>query len=384
MRLSLLLASLLLCFSGRSAHAWSGYTHSLIAEESLKNVAKEWGLESPIRITSFESFLKKLSQEKPEIQTREDFAKWLQINPKGKFDHFKKEEKIGENITPFKVLTFSSPRADDGRDKHIPYDPVEQFWFGKGTKTASQAFRHMEKPPFNLFDPLNTFGFPLGRIGQASERAQIYFDLALLAYRLKEPYWAFNFLGCALHYLQDLQQPYHAAQLSPPLAFEGIKAYLRWGRKEKWGLIKTITHVTANTHHYFEGYVDYQLTSNNSSVGKLWKEALSGESLLPQFTSALGLAKQVRDFSNRFSYDTIKSTFKITGKSLTSSYTYAIDDEEGEQLHPEDPTPYLNPDHLERVKAADTLSPIVHESFQQQGKVIRTVIRAFLDQAQKI
>lgn len=357
--------------------AWSGYTHRLIAEESLKDVAKAWGLEDPLIRTPFSQFLGKFSKVIPEVKTREDFARWLKINPNSKFDQPSKTER--PKLTPFEILSFYAPRADDRRDVGLHYDPQEQFWFGSGTKTGSQAFRHMEKPSFDLLHPLNTFGFPLGCIGQATERAQIYFDLALRAYQLGESYWAWNFLGVGLHYIEDLGQPYHTAQLLPPFAIQGTQAYFEWGRKENLGWISTVTRVVSNAHHYFEGYVDYLLVKENAS-GRLWKKALRGTETLKNFSSVQALARAIRDQSNRSAFDSVQTTFWLTGKSLLTAKIYDIGEEDE---HPEDPLPYLNPDQSERSAAATQAANIVLDNFKTQGKAIRTVVKSFLKQIQE-
>ena len=389
-----ILCLLFLCFLLLSprAHAWAGYTHTLLAQESLRDVSRKWHLDAPVTITPFNNFLKKLSKEMPAIQTREDFANWLKINPKAPFDSPRKGEKIGQTTSPLQILVNYSPKPDDNRDKDLPYDRVEQFWFGKGTKTVSQAFRHMEKPAFDLWHPLNTAGFPLGSIGQATKRAQIYFDLALLANHLQEPFWAWNFLGCALHYIEDLQQPYHSAQLLPPLAVDGVRAYFEWGFHEKFGLIKTVTHVAANAHHFFEGYVDHILLmpgplkgKDALSMGQLWREKLGGETLLPNPPSIEFLAKGIRNFSNRYAFDTVQATLRLTDHNLLGAREYHIDSEEEEgPSMMEDPLPFFSADNQKRSEAAAQISKIVLSIFDYQGKAIRRVIRDYLDQTANI
>lgn len=359
-----------------TAFGWSGYTHGMIAKESLIDVAKEWGLKEPVVVTSFDAFLNKFSKINPSIKTRKDFAGWLKINTASPFDRpFQKEERVGGRIPPLEILSLYSRRADDGRDLNVSYDKLEQFWFGSGTKTGSQAFRHMEKPPFHPLYPLNTFGFPLGRLGQATQRAQIYFDLAVQAYRLGEPYWGWNFLGVGLHYIEDLGQPYHTAQLIPPLAIKGTLSYLQWGRKERLGWIKTVTHVVSNAHHFFEGYVDHFL-SNETGFGNLWRQRLRGKTTFELFPSIFYLAKEVRDDSNRHAFDSVQATFLLTGKNLLTSRVYRVDIEDEELL--EDPIPFLTNDSKRRLLGASTVSQIVLDAFAFQGKAVRTMVHQFL------
>lgn len=370
------------------ASAWSPYTHGRLAEESLKEVAQEWKLNTPVLITSFDQFLKKMGQEKPEIKTRDDFIRWLKINPRSRFDKPYAQEIVFATTTPLKILIAYAPRPDDGRDKNLSYDPGVQFWFGSGTATVSQAFRHMEKPSFHLKHPLDTFGFPLGSVGQASERAQIYFDLSLLAYKLGEPYWAWNFLGCALHYIQDIQNPYHAAQLLPPIAIKGIPAYWNWGRRMDWGIIKTLTHLTSNLHHYFEGYVEWVLRPETPlnpimDYKTLWVEALRGKDFfeskkIDSSRSIRQLAKGIRDFSNHFAFESLQATLDLSGDQLIGPIDYSIGTRRSP--FPQPPTSYFNPNIEKRKQAAARIKDIIESNFRYQGKAIRTVIRSFLDQ----
>lgn len=356
--------------------AWNSDTHRWIVLESLSPVAKDWRLETPILVTPFDQFLNKLPQKMPNTKTREDFANWLKINPSVQFDKMV----VGSSTTPLALLAFGSVKTDDGRDMQLPYDFLEQFWFGKGTKTASQAFRHMEKPPFDLLNPINTFGFPLGRLGQATQRAQIYFDLAKLAYELQEPYWAYYFLGCGLHYVGDLQNPYHAAQLVLPLPIVGIRAYFSWGRKDKKSLIHVVTHVTSNLHHFFEGYVDH-LVRNLSPKSKAWAQNLKvggDDSNLQNPKNMRQLAEIIRDFSNKLAYPTVVSTLVLTDKNLLQSRAYKIEfDAKGP---PEDPALYFSSDATKRREAEEKIDEIVSKSFAFQGDALRMYVRSFLDQ----
>lgn len=357
-----------------------------MVRESLDPVAKAWKLDQPVLITPFEQFLEKFSQKTPSVRTRRDFSDWLQINSRVSIERLAKGEKTGGWTTPLKILMNFAPRPDDNRDKFLPYDPWEQFWFGSGVASASQAFRHMEKPSFQILHPLNTFGFPLGKMGQATRRAQIYFDLAVMAYHLGEPYWAWNFLGCGMHYIQDLQNPYHTVQLLIPVLMNTPKAYWNWGHKK--GLIPAITHLTSNVHHYFEGYVEWVLKPQTPldpimDDKETWIEALKHPGPETEANFKPGgaiqqLAKNIRDFSNRRAYETVRATLQLSGENLLGAKDYAIGT--NSQPFPEDPTPFFNSNEEERKAAAAIIGQIVKNNFEYQGMALRTVVQAFLSQ----
>lgn len=366
-----------------AAGAWSSFTHSYMIQESLSPFARKLKLDQPVVITPFQDFLKKFSRHHPEVKTREDFSNRLKINPHVPIDRPERNEKIGQKTTPLQILKAYAARTDDGRDKFLSHDPFEQFWFGSGAGTASQAFRHMEKPPFQILHPLNTFGFPLGKIGQAAERAQIYFDLAVETYRLGEPYWAWNFLGCGLHYIQDLQNPYHSAQLLVPVLLKTFSAYFNWGHK--MGLIPLITHLTSNLHHYFEGYVEWVIKPAKPldpvmDHKKMWNEALRTPSeeireLFPIPTTVRQLAKSIRDFSNQWSYEVVMATLRLSGENLVGPKDYSI----GlvSRPYPEKPAPYFNSNEEEKKEAAAVIQKIIALNFQFQGMALRTVVQTF-------
>lgn len=359
-------------------YGWGKFTHRLMARESLRKAPQEWQLNKPVAITPFDSFLKKLSTVHPDIKTKEDFADWLRINKQSPFDKPEKQEVGRMEITPLEILTLYAQRADDGRDQDLPYDKRDQFWFGSGTKTGSQAFRHMEKAPFNLLHPLNTFGFPLGTVGQASKRAQLYFNLAVTAYQLNEPYWAWNFLGVGLHYIQDLQNPYHSAQLLLPTAIQGIISYLDWGKKEHWGLIKTVTHITANLHHFFEGYVDYQL-QNYTEMGAKWIQELRYPFFeMPENKkTARQLAEIIRDYSNAYAYSLVRKTLQLTGNRLLTSKAYTIDNTEEERF--ENPKPYFIQKEQTVAEVKKSFEKIGEQLFRYQGRVSKRYVGLFIE-----
>lgn len=356
------------------ARGWSAFTHRHFARKALETRISAWGLDKKIKAAPFDAFLKKLSYLHPEIRTREDFARWLKINPQSPFDQPAGPERSGAAVSPYEILVFYSAKADDGRDRQLPYDRLAQFWFGRGTDTVSQAFRHMEKPPFDLFHPLNTFGFPPGSAGQATERAQIWFDLALLARRLGEDYWAWNFLGIGLHYIQDLQNPYHAAQLLPPMAIEGIAAHFRWGREAGKNLIESVTQVASNLHHFFEGYVDHALRTQTNEGRRGSAALMDGAHFFAPPATMRQLAESIRDFSNTFSFEAVLLTLRMTGDSLTGPKIYGI--ESNARPYPENPNLYMTADADEKTKRR--IGGLLQELFTYQGEAIRFYVYTFL------
>ncbi len=129
--------------------------------------------------------------------------------------------KSGDTVAPLAVLASASDEPDYGLDINIWEDSPSDWGkvYGLGPLPfgnpalpyATQAPFHMgfyhESRILYLAAPFIKRTFPLLRAHQFS-------TLASLAFRTGHPYWGWRFAGIALHYVQDLTQPYHAS-LSP-------------------------------------------------------------------------------------------------------------------------------------------------------------------------
>lgn len=126
--------------------------------------------------------------------------------------------KAGEAVAPLKVLASASFEPDFGLDINLmgdsPSDWGRIYGFGNlpfGNPAlifSTQAPFHMgffhEDKILYLAAPFLKRTFPLMRVNQ-------YAGLAALAHRTGHAYWGWRFTGLALHYVQDLTQPYHAS-----------------------------------------------------------------------------------------------------------------------------------------------------------------------------
>jgi hypothetical protein len=126
--------------------------------------------------------------------------------------------KAGDTIAPLTVLASASDEPDYGLDINL-WDDSPSDWgkvYGFGTlpfgnpalSNATQAPFHMgfmhESRVLYAAAPFLKRTFP--RL-----RAYQYATLASLAFRTDHAYWGWRFAGLALHYVQDLTQPYHAS-----------------------------------------------------------------------------------------------------------------------------------------------------------------------------
>ena len=129
--------------------------------------------------------------------------------------------KAGEPTAALAVLASACDEPDYGLDINLWSDSPSEWGKVYGFEAqpfgnpalyfSTQAPFHMgfyhEDRVIYLAAPFIKKTFPLLRIHQ-------YSSLAALAFRSGHPYWGWRFTGLALHYVQDLTQPYHAS-LSP-------------------------------------------------------------------------------------------------------------------------------------------------------------------------
>jgi hypothetical protein len=129
--------------------------------------------------------------------------------------------KAGDQVSPPQVVASASDEPDYGLDINLWSDSPSEWGkiygfdalpFGNpALYFSTQAPFHMgfyhEDRIIYLAAPFVKKTFPLMRIHQFS-------SLAALAFRSNHAYWGWRFTGLALHYVQDLTQPYHAS-LSP-------------------------------------------------------------------------------------------------------------------------------------------------------------------------
>ncbi|MFV0280725.1 MAG: hypothetical protein ACK5JM_08185 [Rhodoblastus sp.] len=126
----------------------------------------------------------------------------------------------GEKVSPLTVLASSADEPDFGVDINC-WDDSPSSWgprykFGKlpfgnpALDFSTQAPFHMgfyhQSALIYLAAPFVSRTFPILRVQQ-------FLSLARLAFRTNHDYWGWRFTGMAMHYVQDLTQPYHASLL---------------------------------------------------------------------------------------------------------------------------------------------------------------------------
>lgn len=162
----------------------------------------------------------------------------------------------GAELTVREVLRTYSDEPDWGMDRDLWSHPEYGYGaepYGKPTGVSSQAAFHMKfaHEPWlvRTFVPSLADGMPI-------ERLELFTRLARFAFRTGHDYWGWRFGAWALHYVQDLTQPYHTR------AFPGAGAgyYLRYILSfHKAEMKARATQLVENRHLLYEDFAAYSL-----------------------------------------------------------------------------------------------------------------------------
>ncbi len=249
---------LLLLLLSQAAYAWDN--HALLTRLSLAG----WDNWEKADFEPLERVLPVLNIGGVRPSTREGLFKALEIRgDRVKWDEPGPQPQ-GADSAALAVLAWATDHPDHGMDQEMHLTP-DQEWMGGYTGLSSQAFRHMYFLPWDWKQPLITMHLPhpAQAMGQAPDRAQIFFDMAVQARRGGHHYWAYRFLGMGLHYIQDLNQPYHCQQV-------GSLVLLPYGRilRGKAEFLKEATRIISNMHLAFEQQTLLYLNKARLSDGK--------------------------------------------------------------------------------------------------------------------
>ncbi len=214
-----------------------------------------------------------------------------------------------EFLSIFNLLAIYSSEPEWGMDRDVDTGFISGFMGG------SQGMRHMYYPALSTHFPL--FLIPMGK---APERAEHYTNLAVRAFMEGNQYWGWRYAARALHYLQDLGQPYHTRQtyykfivLSSP--------------------VKGTTRVTKNYHIGFERFTSFLLIKelNGELPPRLLNSLLECNSLKIE-GSVEGFAKNVAKLSNKMSGDTFTVSINLFPDETMEPRKVWVDKSEAERI----------------------------------------------------
>lgn len=172
-------------------------------------------------------------------------------------------------LSPREVLAgTATDEPDMGMDQNLDEsaDPLNERKFMGGLEgVTSQGFRHMYFGGWKLTFPIRTFQIPTHPIGQAAERTQAIAVKARELLQNGQPLWGYRLLGWAMHFVQDLAQPFHSVQI-PHLGMVPWATLWSWPPEKAFGeLVKQTTRTISNYHFAYEGYVLHQIKLGEES-----------------------------------------------------------------------------------------------------------------------
>ncbi len=163
---------------------------------------------------------------------------------------------VNRMVSAREVLCTFSDEPDWGMDQDLFL--IENYGYGSPpfggvSGPSSQAAFHMA---FFWENPLLVGLLPRLRLSFMEERIRVFLALAQLAFTHGIDYWGWRFTAWAMHYLQDLTQPYHARAFPFPL-YRVLIRFLRSGNLTAF--IESHENLLKNRHTLFEAAVHFML-----------------------------------------------------------------------------------------------------------------------------
>ena len=215
---------------------------------------------------------------------------------------------IGGEVSGSRVLIDFSDEPDWGMDEEVEEGSEAEFMGG------SQGYRHMYYPSgtFHLPRPF----FPQGK---APERAELFYQYAREAFGNGDPYWGLRFLARAIHYLEDLANPFHTVQISTRFLV-------------KDNLYEGTVQAVKNYHFAYEDYVAYLLVQ--ALRGEDRKEMLVAirKAKPKKILGTRGAAKELALFSHREGACLLELSASFFGKEFLSGEPVYLDPEKVREL----------------------------------------------------
>ncbi|MBI4924595.1 MAG: hypothetical protein HY843_01610 [Bdellovibrio sp.] len=259
-----ILCTLGIFFLSINTYAWEN--HQIIMPWVLKGLKPElkiklysMNIKSQIQVPTF---LHEIVKNKPHEVGRGLASNTLQLSLVTQFQAYPVKNAFELFLSP----AVDEPDHGMDRDLDDTADPKqERIYMGKKTGPTSQGFRHMYFGGWTITKPIATFQIPIRSLGQAPDRAELFAKEALQLLKEKNEYWGFRMLNWALHYTQDLSQPYHAAQ-APSISMGAWSELLTWNLPTGFeNLIKVSTRIISNYHYAYEDFVKLQILEGEKS-----------------------------------------------------------------------------------------------------------------------
>ena len=224
-KISIFILLILLGFCLSSVHVFSWNSHFFYTELAIKN--NDWINNFPeIEITPY---------------TYEDIDQ-DKYNPEFVIKYV--EGEIGGKTKASDILINYSDEPDWDLDTNLELNKLQTLTGG------SQGYRHMY---FSVFAGLL-------KAGDAPKRANYFFEMSKIAFGKDDNYWGFRFAARAIHYLEDVSQPYHTYPAPLDVLFK------------KFFNVKKLTVLVTNAHYGYEDFNGYLFKHKKSEFYNLLPE----------------------------------------------------------------------------------------------------------------
>lgn len=175
---------------------------------------------------------------------------------------------------------------------------ISEYGYGKIPFGSAQDMT--DRVPFHMqFDHENFFVnwiAPEVRDGMAYERVELFVRLARLALKSHHPYWGYRFAAWALHYVQDIGQPYHAKAVPSESFWFYLRFLFSWNKSQ---FKQDTARRQENRHIGFEDMTASLLQARDARMNP----AFNADSEREAEFALLSSAKEVFDLTSRRSVE---------------------------------------------------------------------------------
>ena len=234
--------------------------------------------------------------------------------------------------------------------------------FGKLTGDGSQAAFHMQFQHENFI--VRHFVSELLE-GMARERIELFSRLAKFAFASGHPYWGYRFSAWAMHYLQDLTQPYHAKAVPHADEWYYVKYVFSTDRPR---IVRETTQLASNRHHLYEDFAkvisEDAFLKMGQAPGPQVAAALTAGPELPPFLPEI--FDRVTTIASRRAAEIDKSVGLAFGLKLAADPNYELLTDET----------YRARDHISRIppEVSDPLLKATLVNFTLTGAASRALL----------
>ncbi len=153
---------------------------------------------------------------------------------------------VGERTSAREILLRYVEEPDWGLDSGVQVSPFQGLFGG------SEPYRH--RSAYFIQGAL--------RLGKAPERCKASYEMAAKAFENRDPYWGFRYLARALHYLQDVGEPYEVRPFLP------LDLVATQANPERIGFMST------NLRIHYEALVAHHLKKQETAGRGPWVQAI--------------------------------------------------------------------------------------------------------------